>query len=102
MYSKQRVIFLAHVITTLNVMICTILTEVDIITSVPYALKVYEERNQKSLALPSGQRCRNCASDGFYLKETLLMDNMAAKPVVCEKYECDKCGKEVEYCKYSS
>jgi hypothetical protein len=102
MLSKQRAIVLAHVLSTLNVMIFSILTEVDIITSVPYAVKVFEERNQKSLALPSGQRCRNCASDRFYLKETLEMVNVSSKPVLCEKYECDKCGKEVEYCKYSN
>ena len=102
MCAKQRAIFLAQLISTVNIMICSILTEVEIITSIPYALKVYEERNQKSLALPSGQRCRNCASDSFFLKETLQMDNISSKPVLCEKYECDKCGREVEYCKYSS
>jgi dynactin complex subunit len=102
MCAKQRVIFLAQLISTVNIMICSILMEVEIITSIPYALKVYEERNQKSLALPSGQRCRNCASDSFFLKETLQMDNISSKPVMCEKYECDKCGREVEYCKYSS
>jgi hypothetical protein len=102
MCAKQRAVFLAQLISAFNIMICSILTEVDIITSIPYTLKVYEERNQKSLALPSGQRCRNCASDSFYLKETLQMDNICAKPVLCEKDECDKFGREVEYCKYSS
>lgn len=101
MLSKQRAIVLAHVLSTLNVMIFSILTEVDIVTSVPYAVRVFEER-QKSLALPSGQRCRNCASDTFYLKETLEMGNGSSKSVLCEKYECDKCGREVEYCKYSN
>lgn len=99
---KQRVIFLAQLISTLNIVICSILTEADIITSIPYALRVYEEKNHKSLALPSGQRCRNCASDTFYLKETLQLDNICVKPVLCEKYECDKCGREVECCKYST
>lgn len=58
------------------------------------------DRRQESQSLPSGQRCRNCSSERFMLQETLQDNITYDRPVVCEKYVCDNCGRETEFWKY--
>ncbi len=99
---KWNFFIIIPLMATLNNMIVPSTIQLDLIDiNISYFITVGEDRGRGLLNLPSVQRCRNCSSDTFYLEQTVQDDTNYDKPVLCEKYVCDNCGREIEYWKYS-
>lgn len=98
---EKQFILLVPLISTVNLVIIPAFMEFELLYSNRFVIRAREERNNKVLSLPSGQWCRNCSSDGFNLKETKQVYINCSRPMLCEVYACDKCGREVEYWNYS-
>ena len=98
---KRNLFIVVPLVAALNNMTIPSSIQLDLIDlSVSYFITVGEER-RLGLNLPSGQQCRKCSSDKFYLEQIVQDDTTYDKPVLCEKYVCDNCGREIEYWKYS-
>jgi hypothetical protein len=98
---KRNLLIIVPLVAALNNMTIPNSIQLDSIDmNVSYFITVCEER-RLGLNLPSGQQCRKCSSDKFYLEQIVQDDTTYDKPVSCEKYVCDNCGREIEYWKYS-
>jgi len=98
---KRNLLIVVPLVAALNNMTVPSSIQLDLIDlSVSYFITVGEER-RLGLNLPSGQQCRKCSSDKFYLEDIVQDNTTYDKPALCEKYVCGNCGREIEYWKYS-
>lgn len=99
---KRNLFLIVPLMAALNNVTIPSTIQLDLIdTNVSYFITLAEDRRPGLLNLPSGQRCRKCSSDKFYLEQIVQDDTTYDKPVLCEKYVCDNCGREIECWKYS-
>ena len=98
---KRNLLIIVPLVAAFNNMTIPSSIQLDMVEmNVSYFITVGEKRRQ-GLNLPSGQQCRKCSSDKFCLEQIVQDDTTYDKPVKCEKYVCDNCGRELEYWKYS-